>query len=1097
MIQLLLEHICKIMNTVTIIGAGIAGIATYLKLKSLGISAKIIEAGKPLTERCSWGKDQLPTTNVQSDGINGFGGAGLFSDRKWSGFPAGTGLLKQNIYELRTSFKDVIGMLKTSLPSHSEQFDMLLKSTDEYLGDNTVSSEDIERKFANTSTGSIHVANIMKKYPSVTIKNFSDGAKILQYLNGLVDANDVTYGVRIDSIERLNDNSGYSLVGFDNTDRKHKYMTQKLVFANGRFGPKLLKNSPFSYGSYKRTELGFRIKINVGSPLEKGLRKIMTSDLLTNDPKIIINRKYVLFGKDVNVQFRTFCVCLPKTDGENGYMVKTCDGPSGMTTFSGSSSFDEFKTRSLICDNVIDGSNMGIMMRICDPETVAKLLHSQSQSQSKSQSKSISNDGVSITIDPSLEIDEVLRVMSKVYPANISNVLYNGINEIINYITGDYPCEPFNLYGPCVEGVGDYPDVDVRSYELRSDSNVYVVGDASGYARGLLQSMVMGDMCGKYITQNILNNKLFNGKVIERYQDMMLPHSSYGKIVVGDDIMSADEYVSGFDVTDTCVRKIVRGIESNIDQNMLKNVTTMANTIVPVRFEGNQSYGGVLYEIHHFFLDGKVYGVNGQLHYITKNTMIQYISLCNSINKYLAFIQNAANKIICQALPSELYGCWNNVKKSINECMKKSIENHKFKSCVLALRTRKNISCREDYTDIPVMQSAFKFKPVSADLYTTDNDNDLRTIERYVVAAFTSVLDEVIKTVIKNTGSDLLMCRTKIETQEPAIQPIKDEALYYECHVKVNMKNVDGSSIGYYTKKRLIHEIAGMFEGSGSRIDIFNVMAVSINLLKHPEKGQQFFITYRTDTKEEMEFIRRNFCKIVNKITQVSNFTDYRFKCYTDAEFVVYDNNRNLDLPWFPIKTGFLCNNYQQIISRLVTSNRHLLLLTSNKEKYDEYQYNPTVAKKNICIHRYNYDTGPSNNMDIACDVKRKAMVAYEHVKRPIIVEGSGLLIESTNFPGAMTHKVIDEFGLEGFCENFKGKKTTAITHLIQYDGKKFTLYESCVVGTVTDKPIGENGFGWDSLFVPDGSKKTFAQMSSEEKAENSMRCGVINKFFN
>jgi XTP/dITP diphosphohydrolase len=1071
------------MNQVVIIGAGVAGIATYHRLRKYGIHAIIIEAGKSLKDRLASITSESVTFD-SSEGINGFGGAGLFSDRKWSGFPAGTGLLKQNVYELRDTFTQIVTLLKTALPSHTDEFDRLLKSTFDYLGDHTVSSEEIERKYNDSNDPSKH-HDTLKKYPSVPIKNFNDGVKILKYLNALVDPTDVHYGVTIKKIDRLRDGSGYVLSGTNSAGNERKFNTKKLVMANGRFGPKLLQNSPFGHGTYKRTELGFRIRIDPGSSLEKGLIEIMQGDALTNDPKIIINRDYVLFGKKVTVQFRTFCVCLPKGAGENGYMVKTSDSPTGLTTYSGSSSFDEFNARKGHVDGIIEGSNMGIMMRITDPETVDKIHQSHQMAHA-----------TNITVDPTKEIDEILQVMSKVYPSDICNIIYNGINETVNYITGDYPHEALHLYGPCIEGVGSYPDVDIRSYELKEDSNVYVAGDASGYARGLMQAMAMGDMCGKYIAQSDLNGKLLTAGVIERYQDVILPHSSYGKVVMDDEATSKN-YVDSFNLVNETILKTIQCINKNTELN--KKIVAMANGIVPVRFQGNASHGGVLYEIHHFFLDGKVYGKNSQLHYITRNSMVGYISLCNGISQHLRTIQNVVAELIDETLPKDAMAHWNSVRSSVIGCMEKSIKNYKFKSCVLALRTRKDIANRNNYTDIPVMQSAFKFKPVSADLYDGKNDDALQLIERYVVASFASVLDHVIQTTIDDVNMALLMCRTKIETQEPAILPVGveegNEALYYECYVKVNMKNLDGTSLSYYQKKRLIHDIAGMFEGSESQVDIFNVMAVSINLLKHPEKGQQFFLTYRTDTKEEMEFIRRNFNKIIRKIAQVSNFTNFNFKCYTDAEFVVYDTNRDLDLPWFPIKTGFLHKNYKEVINRLVTSDRHLLLLTSNKNKYNEYQYNPLVMKHNICIHHYNYDTGHSGDMDLTADVKRKARVAYDYMKRPIMVEGSGIRVGSTNFPGAMTEKVIRELGLDGFCKNFGGKDAMAVTVLAKYDGRDFEIATSAKEGTISTEPRGENGFGWDSIFVSKGGK-TFAQMTTNEKNLNSMRGDVINKFF-
>ena len=44
------------------------------------------------------------------------------------------------------------------------------------------------------------------------------------------------------------------------------------------------------------------------------------------------------------------------------------------------------------------------------------------------------------------------------------------------------------------------------------------------------------------------------------------------------------------------------------------------------------------------------------------------------------------------------------------------------------------------------------------------------------------------------------------------------------------------------------------------------------------------------------------------------------------------------------------------------------------------------------------------------------------------------------------------------------------------------------MIGTIASKIRGNKGFGWDVFFVPEGYKKTFAEMESEEKNAISHR---------
>lgn len=55
-------------------------------------------------------------------------------------------------------------------------------------------------------------------------------------------------------------------------------------------------------------------------------------------------------------------------------------------------------------------------------------------------------------------------------------------------------------------------------------------------------------------------------------------------------------------------------------------------------------------------------------------------------------------------------------------------------------------------------------------------------------------------------------------------------------------------------------------------------------------------------------------------------------------------------------------------------------------------------------------------------------------------------------------------------------------------------IFEGIVQGTITEKIIGENGFGYDPVFQPIGSEKTFAEISQEEKNKISHRGKAFEK---
>ena len=59
--------------------------------------------------------------------------------------------------------------------------------------------------------------------------------------------------------------------------------------------------------------------------------------------------------------------------------------------------------------------------------------------------------------------------------------------------------------------------------------------------------------------------------------------------------------------------------------------------------------------------------------------------------------------------------------------------------------------------------------------------------------------------------------------------------------------------------------------------------------------------------------------------------------------------------------------------------------------------------------------------------------------------------------------------------------------------GKEY-FFEGVCKGMITQEEKGEKGFGYDAVFIPEGSEKTFAEMTLEEKNKFSHRKKAISK---
>jgi non-canonical purine NTP pyrophosphatase (RdgB/HAM1 family) len=135
---------------------------------------------------------------------------------------------------------------------------------------------------------------------------------------------------------------------------------------------------------------------------------------------------------------------------------------------------------------------------------------------------------------------------------------------------------------------------------------------------------------------------------------------------------------------------------------------------------------------------------------------------------------------------------------------------------------------------------------------------------------------------------------------------------------------------------------------------------------------------------------------------------------------------------------------------------------------------------------------------DIYEIVKEKAKIAYCAMKKPIIVEDAGFYLECLNgFPGPLVKNLISSVGPKGIYElvkNYKEKTCVVRCVLCYFDGEHFNFFTGDIKGKIV-RPAGKNGFGFDPIFRPDGEKKTFGQISMEQKNKISHRNIAWNKF--
>jgi len=123
--------------------------------------------------------------------------------------------------------------------------------------------------------------------------------------------------------------------------------------------------------------------------------------------------------------------------------------------------------------------------------------------------------------------------------------------------------------------------------------------------------------------------------------------------------------------------------------------------------------------------------------------------------------------------------------------------------------------------------------------------------------------------------------------------------------------------------------------------------------------------------------------------------------------------------------------------------------------------------------------------------VRHKAEQAWHKVQAPLIVEDTAVrFLAWRHMPGPFIKYFIENLGLLGVVDALspaKDWRAEAITGVGYADGSTIEYFEGRVMGQIV-LPMGKQVFGWDAIFRPNGSGRTYAEMSQEEKVTNSMR---------
>lgn len=133
--------------------------------------------------------------------------------------------------------------------------------------------------------------------------------------------------------------------------------------------------------------------------------------------------------------------------------------------------------------------------------------------------------------------------------------------------------------------------------------------------------------------------------------------------------------------------------------------------------------------------------------------------------------------------------------------------------------------------------------------------------------------------------------------------------------------------------------------------------------------------------------------------------------------------------------------------------------------------------------------------------IKAYAALAAHPEAEAALADDSGLEVAalpdwlgvySARFGGLDSDEEKNALLLEMLAEKQDRKaKFVCVLALVFRDGREI-LARGEVAGTISKQPLGNDGFGYDPLFIPEGEERTFGEMTAAEKARYSHRSRAL-----
>lgn len=175
---------------------------------------------------------------------------------------------------------------------------------------------------------------------------------------------------------------------------------------------------------------------------------------------------------------------------------------------------------------------------------------------------------------------------------------------------------------------------------------------------------------------------------------------------------------------------------------------------------------------------------------------------------------------------------------------------------------------------------------------------------------------------------------------------------------------------------------------------------------------------------------------------------------------------------------------------------RKIWFATSNKHKFAEAE---SVLKAAGLKIEHADVAVPEIRAD-SCEqiAEQSAREAFRMLRKPVFVEDAGLFVHALNgFPGtysAWAFKKLGNTGLLKLLTGVKNRRACFASAVAFCDGRGVKVFRGLCWGSISPSQTGSNGFGYDPVFVPSGTRASFAQ-DPEKKMLVSHRVKALKAF--